>query len=314
MKETELFKVFATLSGSRLYGTNTPESDWDLRGAAIPPIRYFLGQDRFEQFEDKQNDRVYWHLSKLCQLMADANPNAIELLFVPEKYYLHNTPIWGIVVENKDLFLSTKCLHTFSGYAASQLKRIKTHKKWLDNPPQKPDRREMGLSIEHKIDEGTLKALRTISEAKLDPAFVAELRGEYEYLVAKKAWDAYKRWQQERNPERHALEEKYGVDTKHAMHLVRLFRMGAELLSTGTMRVDRRDIDAEELVRIRNGAWDYEQITEYAEKMEAELKGLEARSPLPKKPQRQKINELLISIYCGFFGINLEKAKRATSL
>ncbi|AEZ66297.1 hypothetical protein phiTE_131 [Pectobacterium phage phiTE] len=36
-----------------------------------------------------------------------------------------------------------------------------------------------------------------------------------------------------RNAARHELEEKFGYDTKHAMHLVRLLRMSQEILETG---------------------------------------------------------------------------------
>ncbi len=313
MQENELYKVFEVVSGSRLYGTCTPASDWDLRGAVIPPIRCFLGQEHFEQLEDKKNDRTFWHLSKLCQLMADSNPNVLEFLFAPEKYFRHRSPIWEAILSHRDWFLSTKCRYSFSGYAFSQLKRIKTHKKWIDNPPEKPDRRAMGLPLDSKIEEGTLKALRTISEAKLDPSFVDEFRLEYEYLLAKKAWDAYSRWMKERNPARHELEEKYGFDAKHAMHLVRLLRMGEELLGTGGLHVDRRGIDADELVSIREGAWSYDRLIEYADEMEGRLGDLYDKSPLPKKPQLQKINELLIGIYCEFFGIDLEKAQLAIS-
>ena len=42
--------IFFTKHGSHAYGTNTPESDLDIRGIVIPPKEYFLGfVNQFEQ-------------------------------------------------------------------------------------------------------------------------------------------------------------------------------------------------------------------------------------------------------------------------
>ncbi len=57
---------------------------------------------------------------------------------------------------------------------------------------------------------------------------------------------------------------------KHAMHLVRLLRMGAEALETGELLVKRPD--AAELLAIRNGAWTYEELVEYAEMMDKHVR------------------------------------------
>ena len=91
------------------------------------------------------------------------------------------------------------------------------------------------------------------------------------------------------------------------MHLVRLIRQGKELLETGTMHVDRRGIDADELLSIRNGAWTYEQVIQYAESMEEEFKILRESSPLPYQADFKGINNLLIDIYCEFYGLDKER-------
>jgi predicted nucleotidyltransferase len=41
---------YLVITGSYAYGTERPESDYDLRGWAVPPCEYFLSFDkRFEQ-------------------------------------------------------------------------------------------------------------------------------------------------------------------------------------------------------------------------------------------------------------------------
>lgn len=78
------------------------------------------------------------------------------------------------------------------------------------------------------------------------------------------------------------VEEEYGFDTKHAMHLVRLMRMGLEVLETGEVNVFRSD--ASELLDIRNGSMTYEEILNYADEMDNSIKSAYEKTELSKKP------------------------------
>jgi len=145
--------IFESFAGSHLYGTNTPESDVDIRGVFIPNLSYFTGFLNYTgQYEDKQNDIVYFELRKFFKLCLDCNPNIIELLFVPEEKWIKVNSVWKRIIENKHLFISKKARWTFSGYAFSQLKRIKNHRAWLLNPPIKPpERSDFGLPENRKL-------------------------------------------------------------------------------------------------------------------------------------------------------------------
>lgn len=108
------------------------------------------------------------------------------------------------------------------------------------------------------------------------------LDAEKRYALALKQWQQYQRWQRERNPARAELEAKFRYDPKHAMHLVRLLRMCEEILSGRGVLVRRPD--AEELRAIRQGAWSYEQLVEWAEAQDAKCAALYETSPLPHSP------------------------------
>jgi len=140
--------IFKCIAGSRLYGTSTPQSDWDERGVFIPDENYFYGfLNRTEQYEDKNNDITYWEIRKFLQLAMENNPNIIEILFVPKDKWLQYSNEWEEIYENRELFVSKKCKHTFLGYAHSQFHRIKLHRHWIMNPPtKKPTREDYGLS------------------------------------------------------------------------------------------------------------------------------------------------------------------------
>lgn len=151
IKEAENHLILEYISGSKLYGTSTPSSDTDVRGVFILPKEYIFRTDAPKQVEDKKNDRVLYEFKWFIQLLTENNPNIIEsILGIPERFILYKNDIWDKILTNRHLFVSKKVRSTFSGYAISQLKRIKSHKKYIMNPPDhKPTRSEFGLSESH---------------------------------------------------------------------------------------------------------------------------------------------------------------------
>jgi len=132
--------IFKCIAGSRSYGTDLENSDTDVKGIFIAPPEYELGCfKKIEQVEDTIKNEVIYELDKFVKLAVQCNPNIIEFLFTDEKNILFIDPAFEILRKHRDWFLSTKAKHTFSGYAFSQLKRIKGHKRWISNPqPENP--------------------------------------------------------------------------------------------------------------------------------------------------------------------------------
>jgi len=131
--------------------------------------------------------------------------------------------------------------------------------------------------------------------------YLEEAKKELSYYNAMQEFRQYMEWKKGRNEKRAEIEAKFFYDTKHAAHNVRLLRMGAEALKTGTIFVDRTNIDAEELKAIRAGAWSFEQLEEYAKNMDEELNRLYEESTLQKTPQREKISDLCVEIVDEYF-------------
>lgn len=125
------------------------------------------------------------------------------------------------------------------------------------------------------------------------PMFVVKFNHQ-QYQDARQAWEQYWEWKKNRNPARSVLEEEHGYDTKHAMHLVRLLRMGHEAITEGKLLVKRPD--AEELLAIRSGAWTYDELIEYAEELDHKTKQAVNASVLPERVNLVEIAELVISI------------------
>lgn len=132
-----------------------------------------------------------------------------------------------------------------------------------------------------------------------DTNFILLLEKERQYSIALKNWNAYLEWQRSRNPARAALEAKFGYDTKHCMHLVRLFRMCKEILTEGVVRVRRPD--AADLLEIRHGKMHYLDVVKLSEDMDHEIAELAKKSSLPLSPDRARVaslfEELLVTAW-----------------
>lgn len=131
--------------------------------------------------------------------------------------------------------------------------------------------------------------------------FIAALKREQAYYRLANEWSKYQEWLKTRNPKRAELEKKFGFDTKHGSHVVRLMEQGCHLMKTGELKI-RLD-NAEQIRKIRSGIWldgtdiSYDKIKEYAVQKENEMKELyDNCSVLPKEPDRKKLDELCISI------------------
>jgi len=335
--------VFVTIFGSISHGLNTPESDTDYRGCAIPPKEYSLHFDKFfNEFIRKEPDITIFNLRKFFQLTSQGNPNTLEVLFTDPEYHIYKTDVGNILLEHREKFLSKQLKERYIGYAKSQAHRIKNHKRWIDNPrTTPPTREEFGLPKKPEIDPNQLKSVWAQIRSRLDtlnPDFepfsepqkiylqnkVAKMLAEmnitidnswqaaartlgvsenFIYIMQKEKefdkqvedYKSYLDWKQNRNPKRAALEEKHGYDTKHATALIRLLRMGKEILETGKVKVKRTD-DREELMAIKNGIWTYEQVVEYADKIEDEVEASYKSSKLPMMPDLKFLNGLCMEL------------------
>jgi predicted nucleotidyltransferase len=278
-------RIFYTRAGSMAYGLSTPTSDEDFRGVFIGLPDNLIGLYPLEHCE-LSGDNWLFELRKFLLLAKECNPNIIELLFMDESDILLQNEWWRRIKEQRDLFLSKKAKFTFSGYAMAQLKKIRGHNRWLHDPQpvQEPE---------------PARYLKTKHIAGLGQR---EVFDQFAYDTALKQWRQYWEWKNNRNPQRAALEEEYGYDTKHAMHLIRLLRMGVEIMRGEGVRVKRAD--HAELLAIRRGVLPYEELVAMAQEYERLLDNLYHTSALPHASDAEKINRLMLEIYRDYWTQN----------
>jgi len=224
--------------GSRAYGTNTVDSDYDVMGVGFGPIDYYIGMNNFHSsgtFEFRKNvdgilEGSIYEIRKFVRLCTSFNPNVIPLLYInPDNYLIKHD--YGLdLLYRKDLFLSKLVYSTFVGYAKAQMSRAA-----------------------HGIT-GRL-GLR-----------------------------------------RKGLIETYGYDVKAASHTIRLLNMACEILTDGKVNVCRTGIDADELIAIRNGKYNWDEFVQLTEEKFENVEVIWEHSPLPEKPDEEPINKLVTNL------------------
>ncbi len=117
--------IYQCIIGSQAYGLSNDSSDVDRRGIYLP-----RATDQWslfgvpEQIENESTQEAYWEYQKFLILALKANPNALECLYSPlvEKI----DPAAEPLLANRQIFLSQLVYQTYSGYVASQFKKIQS--------------------------------------------------------------------------------------------------------------------------------------------------------------------------------------------
>ena len=115
--------IFRCVIGSRAYGLEDDQSDTDRRGIYLPPAELHWSLYGVpEQLENEETQEAYWELQKFIVLALKANPNVLECLYSPIVEF--STPLAKELLAIRQSFLSKLVFQTYSGYVASQFKKM----------------------------------------------------------------------------------------------------------------------------------------------------------------------------------------------
>lgn len=127
--------LYVTVTGSKLYGTNTPKSDTDFKGICFPEVHELIGLSNFEQQEFKQGpddgpdkaEGTIFTVEKYLRLCLKGNPTVIELAFAGEDFHIHTTKIGEEVNDYVRNNMITKHLFKpYSAYHRAQIKKLQS--------------------------------------------------------------------------------------------------------------------------------------------------------------------------------------------
>lgn len=128
--------ILKVVIGSRAYGLEEAGSDTDRRGVFLPSAeQHWSLYGVPEQIDDDPAQETYWELQKLCVLGLKANPNVLECLWSP--LVEHATPLGQELLAMRGAFLSRLVFQTYSGYVASQFRKIQADVRQRGEPKWK---------------------------------------------------------------------------------------------------------------------------------------------------------------------------------
>ena len=301
------------VSGSYGYGTNREGSDIDFRGVTLNLPSDLIGLISFDQYEDNGTDTVIYSFNKLVGLLLNCNPNTIEILGLDEDQYVIKTAVGQELLAHKRLFLSKRAAASFGHYADAQLRRLQNVIA-RDTLPQ-PSREEHILkSVNHSLDDFNRRQAeeyKTDARLYIDAAETEGLETEI-FLDADLKHNPLRRYNDMMNTlhtvvrdyDRIGMRNHKKDDNhlnKHAMHLVRLFMMGIDILEKGEIITHRPEPDLKLLRSVRNGDYMqdnvltsafYEIVTDY----EKRVHEAEENSILPDAPDMEAVGAFVESI------------------
>ena len=298
------------LSGSYGYGTNREGSDVDFRGVALNLPSDLIGLTSFEQFEDRTTDTVIYGFNKFVSLLINCNPNIIELLGLDDDQYYIRSKLGQRLLDNRYLFLSKRAAASFGHFADAQLRRLQNAIA-RDSLPQSEREQHILRSVRNSLEDFNKRQReeeRNNTRLYVDAAVTEGLDTEIFLDVDLKHYPL-RRYTDMMNTLNSVVRDydKVGKrnhkkdDThlnKHAMHLIRLFMMGIDILQDEVIRTHRpkedltllmsiRNVDYMEEGRMSDGFFDM--LADSEERVEQ----AERASTLPDTPDMDRIEELV---------------------
>ena len=134
-QQTSSQLLFRCVAGSHAYGLAGPHSDVDSRGIyALPGTASLAIDPPPAQVSDAKGDIVYYSLKRFVELALDANPNIIELLFMPPDCIRFKSPLFEPLLAARSRFITRQAYTSHVGYAMAQIGKAKGRNKWINNP------------------------------------------------------------------------------------------------------------------------------------------------------------------------------------
>jgi len=277
---------FLAISGSRLYGSNRKDSDYDYRGFIIPPIDYIVGIKTFTDRMVGNDDHKVYSFKRFLELLTLADPQITELLFIPKDKIIHTSSIAEKILKNKDLFLSNIIYKRLVGFSNSEWRKAMAVKLVFDKLPKTEADLRLEL-INYATERGMPKEDKDDMLYYFDSVRGKQLVKSTNNLGAKRKSDY----------------NKYGFCVSSASHAIRLLEELDELMLTGNITFPRPN--ATFLRDIKLGKISKDECEEAYNEILNKIEISKVKSILPNKPNKEEIDYIYKSVILEYLKNNL---------
>jgi len=305
--------IFKTLTGSHLYGLNTDTSDIDYLSVYLPDKKDIFGLNTkdFINLSTNKNtkntvndiDEMSYSLKKYLKLLLKNNPNIIETLYSRGKNLITLDPIFEYLYINKNKIVSKKVYTTFLGYAKSQKDKLLNKSLRFNNLTKAIKDIEIKynklLNTKYKLTEEDSIYFNTILKyykgtKNNTNSFHKGMYLDEIYSLVLREVNLYG-WRV-KTPEF----TMYGLDLKFAYHLVRMVGEAKMLLEYGKIVYPIKGDLKTQIVDIREGKLNLNEILELTDYYENEINKLYKTSWLINEPDYEWFNDWLIDVMMNY--------------
>lgn len=309
--------ILLGLGGSYAYGTNNENSDIDIRGICLNSREDLLAGnisgEHFEQVVNEATDTTIYSFNKIISLLANVNPNTIELLGLDDDQYLYISEEGKILKENAHIFLSKKCAHSFGGYANAQLYRLTQKSKHAMSKDELEKHILKTMEFMQNdfvtrystMEDDSIKLYidKSIQEGYDTEIFMDVSLHHYPLRDYCGMWNELKNVTSEygRLGKRNAKAIEHAKIGKHMMHLIRLYLMCFDILEKEQI-ITHRVAEHDMLMEIRNGKYItenneilpefFDMVNEYEKRLQYAIEN----TSLPECPDYNKIKDIMMAI------------------
>ena len=300
--------IVKMLFGSHLYGTQTPSSDTDYKGVAMPSVRdialgrvpgHVLHQSTGDQHSRNKStdvDLEIFSLHRFIELALQGQTVAVDMLHAPESSILETSDTWKFIQANRQKFYS-KNVKPLMGYAMKQAakygikgSRVNTLDSVIKFLEKQPEDRSIGAVLTdfpfgdhakllHAEDIPLKEGLPRVDMIEVcGKKFHTTCFCGYVLLTLRSVFEKYGD-----RALKAAVNE--GVDWKAVSHAFRAAYQVKELLQTGTITFPRPE--AAFLIEVKTAKIDFREGLEKLEALLEEVTALESGSGLPDFPDRE---------------------------
>jgi RNA repair pathway DNA polymerase beta family len=289
--------VLETTVGSRAWGLANADSDLDLRGVFALPFAWSQGLvPPAEDLVSADGSATYWAATKTIRQALRADPNTLEMLFLPNARACD--PIGEWLLGARDCFVSAEIYGTFGRYALGQLRR-------LEQGLRLAEHREVILAWLRKDPTLSLNALSEKLATTLPQAFPSEADRTHQAkqyvkqlyrsladqsILPANEFSALVDFAREGSVN---FELPRELRPKNAYNLIRLLATATHWLAHGSPEFEMHGELRDRLLAIKAGQVPLSDVLAEAESMTSALESARERSPLPKRPDVGKADALL---------------------
>lgn len=301
--------VLRTVVGSRAWGLAEEHSDTDERGVFALPLAWTAGLcERTEDLVSLDGSQTYWEVEKAIRQGLRADPNTLEMLFVPGARATDELGRW--LLEEREAFVSREVYGSFARYAVSQLRRLEQSARlaehravvlaWL--------RAEPTLTLDavaHKLAAATLSSAPSAGEPRASGADApppADLHRAKEYVkqlyrslhdqALLPAADFASLVAHAREADA-SFELPRELRPKNAYNLLRLLYVAQDWLEHGAPEFAASGARRERLLAIKRSLVPLSEVLREAEELLPGLEEARTRTRLPRHPDVTRADRLL---------------------